>query len=196
MEIKQTEQAKNENVTSTVRDRIVAFHDKHLSVKPIDRHIVQLFEALALEISSQKGKAWVERMRAKIGNFAKNAEVVAAVGDMTVGVIGAGVALEGATRAMIGGVKAPEKASHFSAKQQTYKNENDLATVQKPAIRAVKGAVTSGIFLGVRPITRLADAAVVYGMPLAKRVTRWVDSMLLRREYKRIPQVYFGSAKA
>lgn len=167
MENKFAEPAKKEpTVLRRVRDRVVALHDKHLKVTPLSEHILERFNALAPDVSSQKGKKLVEWLRPRIVDLAKNAEVATAVADVAIGVVAAGVALEGGARVASIAIDNKKKILSVdkSLRHQTAGliNNESIVRAQKPFIRGAGGAVTSGVFLGLRPITR------------------WVDGILLR----------------
>lgn len=184
-------------VVQTVRDRIVAFHDRHLQVSPVEASVVKAFESVVPVITSKKGKAVVEKVRPKIASVGKNIEMSAAAIDMTLGLVGTGLAAEG----LIGGIlekRAVEKNVGMLDADVQATAMGMMKTDIRPRIkRGLAGVGVGGVFWGLRPVTRFADAAYRYGAPLARRVAGAVDGILLRREQKQeVKRVFVGQGKA
>lgn len=187
----------NSPVVRTVRDRIVAFHDKYLQVSPVETSVVKAFESVIPVVTSKKGKAVVEKVRPNIASVGKNIEMSAAAVDMTLGLVGSGLAAEG----LIGGLlekRSIEKSASLLDKDVQATAEGMMKADIRPRMtRGLAGVGIGGVFWGVRPVTRFVDAAYRYGAPLARRVVGAVDGILLRREQKQeIKRVFVGQGKA
>ena len=117
--------------------------------------------------------------------------------DVTLGLVGAGVAAEG----LIGGILEKRAVEKGASALDTDVQETALGmmkTDMRPRIkRGLAGIGLGGVFWGLRPVTRIADAAYRYGAPLARRVVGAVDGILLRREQKQeVKRVFVGQGKA
>jgi hypothetical protein len=191
------ETKKTAPVVKTVRDRLVDFHDRHLQVSPVAADAAKAFESIVPVISSKKGKAVVEKIRPHVASWSKNIEMGTAAVDVTLGLVGAGVAAEG----LIGGILEKRAVEKGASALDTDVQETALGmmkTDMRPRIkRGLAGIGLGGVFWGLRPVTRIADAAYRYGAPLARRVVGAVDGILLRREQKQeVKRVFVGQGKA
>lgn len=181
-------------VVKTVRDRIVAFHDRYLSAAPIADDAVAAFEDIAKRMTSKKSQAAIERIRPHVADWSKDAEVWASVGDMTLGVAGSVVAAEG----LVGGLmekRRMEKAVGVLDSVHQATAISELKIDMRPRIqRGFAGAVVGGVFGGLRPVTHLVHRV---GIPIARRIAGAVDGILLRKEQKQeVQQVFVGRGKA
>lgn len=181
-------------VVKTVRDRIIAFHDRHLKVAPITEEAAAAFEDVAKHITSKKGQAAVERIRPHVPNWSKNAEMWAGVGDMTLTVAGSALAAEG----LIGGLMEKhrmEKAVGVLDAANQVTATSELKIDMRPRIkRGFAGVLAGGIFGGLRPVTHLTHRV---GIPIARRIALAVDGIMLKKEQKmEVKQVFVGRGKA
>ncbi len=181
-------------VVKTVRDRIIAFHDRYLKVVPIAEDTAQSFEDIVKRMTSKKGQAVVERIRPHITDWSKNAEVWASTGDMVLSVAGSVLAAEG----LVGGLiekHSIEKAAGRLDLSNQLTGATELKKDIRPRIkRGFAGAALSGIFGGLRPISRLTYRI---GIPIARRVALTADRIMLKKEQKlEAKQVFVGRGKA
>lgn len=194
METAHHEQQVSSPVTKSVRERVIAFHDRHIQVAPIAEDAAKAFEHVAKVITSKKGKAAVEKIRPHIADWSKNAEVGAGVADMALGVAGCVAAAEGLIGGLIESRRIGKEAALIDgANQATAVSE--LKKDLRPRIkRGFAGAAIVGIFGGLRPVTHLTHRI---GIPLARRIALTVDAIMLKKEHKlETKQVFVGRGKA
>lgn len=182
-------------VHNTLRERIIAFHDRRLQVVPIAEKGMQEFAAIATYVKSEKGKAAMERMRPKIREWAKNVEVGAGCADMVAGSLGAVVAVDGLVGSKIEKWRMQNRLAPKLDADLVSVGANMMGAELRPrVIKGIGGAAGAGIFWGLRPITRLT---YYVGIPMMRRISLTVDNILLRREVKlKANQVLVGKAKA
>lgn len=178
-------------VVKTVRDRIVAFHDRYLSAAPIADDAVAAFEDIVKRMTSKKGQAAIERIRPHVADWSKNAEVWASAGDMVLTVAGSAVAIDALflekhrIKNMAGSLDG--------ANQATGASELNIAARSRVK-RGFAAAALAGVFGGLRPVTHLVHRV---GIPIARRIAGAVDGILLRKEQKQeVQQVFVGRGKA
>ncbi len=181
-------------VVKTVRDRIIAFHDRYLKVAPISEDTAAACEDVAKMVTSKKAQAAMERIRPHIADWSKNAEIWASTGDMVLSVAGSVVAAEG----LVGGLiekRRIEKGSGGLEAANQITARSELKKELRPRIkRGVAGAAIGGIFWGLRPISRLTH---LIGIPIARRVALTVDRIMFKKEQTlKAKQVFVGRGKA
>lgn len=172
MEGKTTELVHRESQpVRSVREKIVSFHDTYLRVTPFSSDIVKTFEEILPKITSQKGKEVAQRIRPKLSNIAKNAEMAMTATDLIVGVVGLG-----------SGSKDMVHAISLHKKAKGTQSSDFLAGSYMYAWEGFKKGIFGGIMVAGRPITRLADIGV---LPLTKKLVLWTDGILLRKEQQK-----------
>ena len=181
-------------VVKTVRDRIIAFHDRYLKVAPISEDTAAAFEDVAKMVTSKKAQAAMERIRPHIADWSKNAEIWASTGDMVLSVAGSVVAAEGLVGGLIEKSRIEKGSGGLEAANQITAR-SELKKELRPRIkRGVAGAAIGGIFGGLRPISRLTH---LIGIPIARRVALTVDRIMFKKEQKlEAKQVFVGRGKA
>lgn len=191
MESTSHEQHVTPKVAKTLREKIIAFHDRHLKVSPITEDAVSAFEEVAKAVTSTKAQAAVERIRPHIADWSKNAEVWAAAGDMVLSVAGATVAVDAL---LLEKRRIDNMAGKLSAPvQMTGASELKIAARSRVK-RGFGGAAFAGIFGGIRPVSRLAHRV---GIPIARRIALSLDNIMLKKEQKmETKQVFVGQGKA
>lgn len=191
MESTSHEQHITPKAAKSVREKIIAFHDRYLKVSPIAEDAASAFEEVAKKVTSTKAQAAVERIRPHIADWSKNAEVWAAAGDMVLSVAGSAVAVD----ALILEKRRIDKLAgklDVSA-QMTGSSELKIAARSRVK-RGFAGAALVGVFGGLRPVSRLVHRI---GIPIARRVALSVDHIMLKKEQKmETKQVFVGQGKA
>lgn len=191
MELTHHEQHVSSPVTKSVRERVIALHDRHLKVAPIADDAVAAFEDIAKNITSKKGQAAIDRIRPHIADWSKNAEIWASTGDMVVSVAGSVVAVDAFVleKRRIGKLAGRLDAAN------TLTGPSELKIAARSRIyRGFAGGIIGGIFGGLRPVTHLTHRI---GIPLARRIALTVDAIMLKKEQKlETKQVFVGRGKA
>lgn len=184
-------------VVRGVKSGIAAWYDRYLRVALVSDDVIKYFDGISTQVKSRLGQSVVARLSPHIAGFARISEAGTAVTDVVVGVIGAGFGFREGTGAIrdtrqtsaklekgVGGREA-KILSPFSSK-----SENRM-------MGGLVGGGIAGIFLGLRPATRIVDAYYRHTLPLAERVVSAVDAIFLRREQKQpVRQVFVGQGKA
>jgi hypothetical protein len=185
-------------VAGSVRDKIITLHDKYLRVTDFPDHAITAFERIASEVRSQRGQEIVGKMRGNVVDIAKNVEIGLAAQDLIVGTVFGMVGM----REMVGAIRSQRALNKTTPANPSLGEALSVQSLQNNEIRPrmANGLIAGGLgtlFVGLRPLTRLADAALVYGAPLGGRIARGVDAILLRQETKRASkQVFVGSSNS
>lgn len=191
MESTPYEQHKTPTAAKTIREKIVALHDRYLKVAPISEDAMSAFEQVAKEVTSKKAHAAVERIRPHIAKWSKNAEMWATAGDMVLSLASSAVAVDALflekrrIDALTGTLDVSVQATGGA----------ELKTAARSRVkRGFAGAALAGIFGGLRPVSRLAHRV---GIPLSRRIALSVDNIMLKKEQKmETKQVFVGQGKA
>ena len=200
MEISVHEPRHESPVVMSVRDRIVTFHDRYLKTNQLSERIVSTFEQASSELRSKKAREIADRLRPKMNNLAKNAEIATAAGDFVIGLIAGGIGIRDISRVRraqagfqeLHGV-LPGTDRQKQVRTDLFANEIGKTQYDRPLMMTAIG----GGILALRPVTRLTDAAVLMTRRPALFIARQVDALLLKREAATSEKhVFVGTGKA
>lgn len=199
MESSPVEHQREKRLLSSVRDRVVEFHDRHLKVSPLSEHMVETYEQVAMSLRSEKGKQIAEQLRPHMKSIAKNAEIGMAGLDFVVGLATTGLGASAWRKKSL--ENQTEIAKLRDSVDKAFHKEMTVGYMKEVGYAKLRGpkkltAVGAGI-LAFRPLTRLTDMSMRMLRPVTVFATRKVDAILLRNEPKPpVKQVFVGTGKA